>query len=159
MEEEENQHEFAQSKHQWQLWDHLERRAKRVPWEAGSLCTYQQVWICTSVHQFLVLLLRMYWMIVLYVSKTGGVVPVKGKEGVGRRRHASMVTKSTRYTHSLQSAGGKHYQHIFTQNTHAYKQNGHQVHQILSLLAYAVHLALAQCTMQNSIIDIYTIIL
>ena len=43
-------------------------------------------------------------MIVLYVSKTGGVVPVKGKEGVGRRRHASMVTKSTRYTHSLQSA-------------------------------------------------------
>ena len=76
----------------------------------------------------------MYWMIVLYVSKTGGVVPVKGKEGVGRRRHASMVTKSTRYTHSLQSAGGKHYQHIFTQNTHAYKQNGYQVHQIHSLL-------------------------
>ena len=27
-EEEENQHEFAQSKHHWQLWDHLEGRAK-----------------------------------------------------------------------------------------------------------------------------------
>ena len=81
------------------------------------------------------LLLQMFWMIVLYLYKTGGVVPVKGKEGVGRRRHASMVTKSTRYTHPLPSAEGKQYQNIFTHNTHAYKQNGHQVHQILSFLS------------------------